>query len=228
MNRAGELISAWAEAFREQLGRVAGVAPEIAAASGPVCTGDTAECWLQDLGGGDVQICAETAVWEQLRLLAGGADACRELLAGCGAASARLLGTPCGDVRRGSQTVSGQAEIFTLTVNLAGTDSLALSIAFSTRNSEAAAPDAGRLATLARLLDVEMTLRVRIACTRIRLRDVLDLTIGSMLNLEKAPNEPVELIVNECTLAQGEVVVVGGTYAIRVQQMIGARRDTEL
>ena len=51
------------------------------------------------------------------------------------------------------------------------------------------------------------------------LRDVLKLGTGSLIELTKTENEPVELLVNEKLLARGEVVVVDGNYAIRILEV---------
>ncbi len=52
------------------------------------------------------------------------------------------------------------------------------------------------------------------------LKDVIKLTTGSIVELNRALSEPVEVIVNNCVIARGEVVVVEGNYGIRIKQVI--------
>ena len=51
------------------------------------------------------------------------------------------------------------------------------------------------------------------------MRDVLKLTTGSIIELDRDVNEPVEVLVNHCLIARGEVVVVDGNYGVRIQQI---------
>jgi len=52
------------------------------------------------------------------------------------------------------------------------------------------------------------------------LQQVLKWTSGSIVELETTVNEPVEVVVNNCVIARGEVVVVDGNYGVRVQQIV--------
>lgn len=72
-----------------------------------------------------------------------------------------------------------------------------------------------------RLLDVELDVVVRFGMTNIPLRDVVRMGIGTMIELNRAIDEPVELLVNGRQLARGEVVVVDGYYGVRITE-IGA------
>jgi len=74
--------------------------------------------------------------------------------------------------------------------------------------------------TLDLLLEVEMPVSVSFGRTQLPLRDVLKLTTGSIIELNRTVNEPVEVIVNNCVIARGEVVVVEGNYGIRIQEII--------
>ncbi len=70
------------------------------------------------------------------------------------------------------------------------------------------------------LLEVEMPVSVSFGRVQLPLRDVLKLTTGSIVELNRAVSEPVEVIVNNCVVARGEVVVVEGNYGVRIQQVI--------
>jgi flagellar motor switch protein FliN/FliY len=74
--------------------------------------------------------------------------------------------------------------------------------------------------TMDLLLDVELPVSVSFGRTEIPMKDVLKLTTGSIVELNRNVNEPVEVLVNHCLIARGEVVVVEGNYGVRIQQII--------
>ena len=74
--------------------------------------------------------------------------------------------------------------------------------------------------TLDLLLDVELPVSISFGKTQMPLQQVLRWTTGSIVELENAVNEPVEVVVNNCVIARGEVVVVDGNYGVKVQQII--------
>jgi flagellar motor switch protein FliN/FliY len=74
--------------------------------------------------------------------------------------------------------------------------------------------------TMDLLLDVELPVSVSFGRTEIPMKDVLKLTTGSIVELNRGVGEPVEVLVNHCLIARGEVVVVEGNYGVRIQQII--------
>ena len=70
------------------------------------------------------------------------------------------------------------------------------------------------------LLDVEMPVSVSFGRAELLLRDVLKLTTGSIVELNRGITEPVEVIVNNCVVARGEVVVMDGNYGVRIHEII--------
>lgn len=78
--------------------------------------------------------------------------------------------------------------------------------------------------TFALLLEVELPVAVSFGRAQIPLKDVLKLTTGSIVELNRAVSEPVEIIVNNCVIARGEVVVVEGNFGVRIQEVIN-RQD---
>jgi flagellar motor switch protein FliN/FliY len=70
------------------------------------------------------------------------------------------------------------------------------------------------------LLDVELPVAVSFGHALIALKDALRLTPGSIVELDRAVTEPVEILVNNCVIARGEVVVVDGNFGVRVQQVV--------
>lgn len=80
---------------------------------------------------------------------------------------------------------------------------------------------------LSLLLDVELPLSISFGRTLLPIRDVLRLSTGSVVELDCAANEPVEVIVNNCTIARGAVVVIDGNYGVRIDEII-SRQDRML
>jgi len=84
------------------------------------------------------------------------------------------------------------------------------------------------LDTLDLLLDVELPVSVSFGKAQIPLQQVLKWTPGSIVELECGVNEPVEVVVNNCVIARGEVVVVDGNYGVRVQQIVSRAQRLEI
>jgi flagellar motor switch protein FliN/FliY len=70
------------------------------------------------------------------------------------------------------------------------------------------------------LLDVELPVSVSFGRAQVQLKDVLKLTTGSIVELNRSILEPVEVIVNNCVIARGEVVVVEGNFGVRIHHVI--------
>jgi flagellar motor switch protein FliN/FliY len=70
------------------------------------------------------------------------------------------------------------------------------------------------------LLDVELPVSVSFGHALVPLKDVLKLTTGSIVELSRAVVEPVDIVVNNCIIAKGEVVVVEGNFGVRIQQVV--------
>jgi flagellar motor switch protein FliN/FliY len=76
------------------------------------------------------------------------------------------------------------------------------------------------------LLDVALPVSVSFGKTSLQVREVLKLNTGSIVELDRFVTDPVEVIVNNCVIARGEVVVVDGNYGVRINQL--ASRDERL
>ncbi|MDQ1471883.1 MAG: flagellar motor switch protein FliN [Bryobacterales bacterium] len=74
------------------------------------------------------------------------------------------------------------------------------------------------------LLDVALPVSVSFGKTFLQIREVLKLNTGSIVELNRLVVEPVDVIVNDCVIARGEVVVVDGNYGVRVTQL-ASRED---
>jgi flagellar motor switch protein FliN/FliY len=70
------------------------------------------------------------------------------------------------------------------------------------------------------LLDVELPVSVSFGHAQLPLKDVLKLTTGSIVELNRSVSEPVEVIVNNCVIARGEVVVVEGNFGVRIRHVV--------
>ena len=74
------------------------------------------------------------------------------------------------------------------------------------------------------LLDVALPVSVSFGKTSLLIREVLKLNTGSIVELNRFVAEPVEVVVNDCVIARGEVVVVDGNYGVRITQL-ASRED---
>ncbi len=70
------------------------------------------------------------------------------------------------------------------------------------------------------LLDVPLEITVELGRTRIQIGDLLKLGQGSVVELEKLTNEPVDIYINQKLMGHGEVVVVNEKFAIRLTNII--------
>jgi flagellar motor switch protein FliN len=78
------------------------------------------------------------------------------------------------------------------------------------------APDGRDLRLLA---DIQVELSVELGRARIPLRELLALTPGVVLELDRTAGEPVDVLVNGRVVARGEVVVVDGDFGVRVNEI---------
>lgn len=70
------------------------------------------------------------------------------------------------------------------------------------------------------LMDVEMPVSISFGRAQLALKDVIKLTTGSIVELNRSISEPVDIIVNNCTVARGEVVVVEGNFGVRIKEVL--------
>ena len=75
------------------------------------------------------------------------------------------------------------------------------------------------------LMEMEMPLVVRFGTTRMALADILALSAGSVVEFRRAPDEPVDLIVNGRVVARAQVVVVQGNYGVKITEIVSQRED---
>jgi flagellar motor switch protein FliN len=73
------------------------------------------------------------------------------------------------------------------------------------------------------LLDIDLPLVVRFGRTELPLRQLTRLGPGSVIDLGRSPDDPVEVLVSNRVVARGEVVVVSGSYGIRILDVVSQR-----
>ena len=71
------------------------------------------------------------------------------------------------------------------------------------------------------LMHVQVPVSVSFGATQIRMKDLLNLTAGSVVELDQALHDNVEVRVNDRVIARGEVVAVEGHYGVRVLELVG-------
>jgi len=73
------------------------------------------------------------------------------------------------------------------------------------------------------ILDLPLEVSVEIGRTKMLIKDLLKLTQGSIIELERIAGEPVDIYVNGKLMAKGEVVVVKDRFGVRVTEIISAQ-----
>lgn len=74
------------------------------------------------------------------------------------------------------------------------------------------------------ILDVKLPVRVRIGSKLMLLKDVLSMDIGSVVELNQHANDPLDILVDNTVIAQGEVVIVDGNFGVQITN-IGSKKD---
>jgi flagellar motor switch protein FliN/FliY len=70
------------------------------------------------------------------------------------------------------------------------------------------------------ILDIPVQLTVELGRTKIPIKNILQLAQGSVVELDGLAGEPMDVLVNGCLIAQGEVVVVNEKFGIRLTDII--------
>lgn len=70
------------------------------------------------------------------------------------------------------------------------------------------------------ILDIPLKLTVELGRAKMSIREILQLSQGSVVELSKLAGEPLEILVNEKLIARGEVVVVNDKFGIRLTDII--------
>ena len=74
---------------------------------------------------------------------------------------------------------------------------------------------------LSLVLDVPVSLTIELGSCQLPMKEVLQLNVGSVVQLDKPADAPVELSVNGKLIARGEVVVVEDRFGVKITEVIG-------
>ena len=75
-------------------------------------------------------------------------------------------------------------------------------------------------ANIGLILDVSLQVTVELGRTKKSIKEVLELTNGSIVELDKLAGEPVDILVNGKYLAKGEVVVIDENFGVRITDIV--------
>jgi flagellar motor switch protein FliN/FliY len=81
-----------------------------------------------------------------------------------------------------------------------------------------------KMGNIALIMDVKLPVRVRIGEKKMLLKDVLNMDIGSVVELNQLANDPLDILVDNHVIAQGEVVIVDGNFGVQITA-IGTKRE---
>jgi|GEM_PF-26273 len=70
------------------------------------------------------------------------------------------------------------------------------------------------------LKNITVNLSIEVGRTQIKIKDLMRLTQGSVVELDRIAGEPLDLLVNNTVVAQGEVVLVNDRYGIRLTRVV--------
>ena len=72
-------------------------------------------------------------------------------------------------------------------------------------------------------MGVKLPIRVLLGRAQLALREITQLGSGAVVELDCSPNDPVQIMVNDRVIAQGEIVVVAGNYGVRITKIATTR-----
>ena len=80
-------------------------------------------------------------------------------------------------------------------------------------------PNAAAVSNLRLLENIEVKLTVEVGSTELKIRDLLRLNEGSVVELERLAGDPLDILANGVKIAKGEVVMVGERFGIRFTEV---------
>ena len=91
------------------------------------------------------------------------------------------------------------------------------------RSTPSSPGEAAPKAELKRILQLEVPVIVKLAERKLPLSEVLRLGVGSIIEFVKSNDEPLQLMINNQTIAIGEAVKVGENFGLRIRQIGGIK-----
>ena len=76
------------------------------------------------------------------------------------------------------------------------------------------------LANIQRLIDIKLAVSIELGRTEVLISTILGWAEGSLIELDKASGDPVDVLINGKTLARGEVVVISENFGVRLTEMV--------
>jgi flagellar motor switch protein FliN len=77
------------------------------------------------------------------------------------------------------------------------------------------------------LSDVNLNVKIELGRTRMLVEDVLKLSEGAVVELDKLAGDPVDVYVNERHIARGEVLVLNDNFCVRINEILADNSDVE-
>ncbi|MCW8894763.1 MAG: flagellar motor switch protein FliY [Sulfurimonas sp.] len=91
-------------------------------------------------------------------------------------------------------------------------------------NNTEASLGSAEMNNISLIMDVKLPVKVRIGKKKMLLKDVLNMDIGSVIELNQLANDPLEILVDDHIIAEGEVVIVDGNFGVQITS-IGTKRE---
>jgi flagellar motor switch protein FliN/FliY len=125
----------------------------------------------------------------------------------------------------GADEIIGEDDLAAMLSGLTGSDETALpAVAPSTGASNRTEPQPGGLDSMPRgldlILDIPLEVTVELGRVRMLIKDVIELSSGSIIELDRVAGEPVDLFVNGRLVAKGEVVVIEDNFGLRITEIV--------
>ena len=73
------------------------------------------------------------------------------------------------------------------------------------------------------VMDIPVTLSMELGRTRMSIQDLLQLNSGSVVELQRMADEPMDVLVNGTLVAHGEAVVIGEKFGVRLTDVVSAK-----
>jgi len=92
------------------------------------------------------------------------------------------------------------------------------------QETEKKAPISDEIKNLEMLMDIKLKLRVRIGSKIMLLKDVIGMDIGSIVELDQLASEPLDILIEDKKIGEGEVVIVDGNFGVQITS-IGSKAE---
>ena len=104
--------------------------------------------------------------------------------------------------------------------NTNGADDVLLNAGVDNEIGKAAGDELGISLDSELLKNIPVTISIEVGRTSLKIRDLMRLTQGSVVELDRLAGEPLDLLVNDTLVAQGEIVLVNDRYGMRLTQVV--------